>query len=254
MIGVLSAEWLKMRSVRSTLYIIGVAASCVVFAAVWAWYVAHLWDTLPPERKIRQAAPGEHLAKTVVPFCMAVLGVLAITSEYATGLIRPSLIAAPRRIMMLAAKALVVATLAVTTGLAVMFGAFFVARLIMGDRPIEGYQSALSDEVPMLAAGGASVVLLALVGLGLGALLRSTAATLTAVVVLMFVLPAVAGFLPAPWDDRVSSVMLPTLPGELANYPEAAGVLPPAGALAVMLTYLTVALRVGAIALIRRDA
>lgn len=251
--GLLSAEWLKVRSVRSTWYILGVAAACVLFAAVWAWYVGHLWDTAPAGQKVRQAAPGEHLAKTVVPFAMAVFGVLAVTSEYATGLIRTTLTTRPRRLRVLLAKVVVVAAGATVTGLVAMFGAFFVARRIMGDRPIEGYRSSASVEVPALVAASASVLVLALIGLGLGAAFRSTAAALAVVVGMVFVLPTVVRFMPTPWDDRLSSVLLPALPEAWASQPADAGVLSPQAAVAAMVAYVVVAVGLGAVALQRRD-
>lgn len=249
----LSAEWLKVRSVRSTAYLVIVAAGCVAFAALWAWYVGHLWDTSPPGRRIREAASGEHLAKTVVPFVMALFGVMTVTSEYATGVIRGSLTAVPPRLRLLSSKAVVVAAVAAATGLAGIFGAFFVGRLVMGDRPIEGYQSNVSDEVPTLLATSAAVVVLALVGLGLGTAFRSTVGATFVVVGLVFVLPAMAQLLPGPWDDRISSVLLPALPEQLANSPDTTGVLQPAAAFVVMLAYVVAALGSGAITLQRRD-
>jgi len=110
MIGVLASEWLKLRSVRSTCWLIGVAAAGVLLAALLAWSGARLWDGLPPARRAQMAPmPVEQVVLPLVQLCLAVLGVLAITAEYATGMIRTSLVVVPRRLALLGAKAPVVA-------------------------------------------------------------------------------------------------------------------------------------------------
>jgi ABC-2 type transport system permease protein len=269
MIGVLTSEWLKLRSIRSTYYLLGVAAAGVLLAALLAWDGARLWDSLSPARRAHMAPISvEQTILPLVQLCLAVLGVLAITSEYATGMIRTSLVVVPRRLALLAAKAPVVAAIALVAGEVVMFAMFFVSRLIIGARLIPGNMAPVSSEVRVLLAAGLSVPVFALVGVGLGTVLRSTAGALVAVVVLLFVLPTFAHFLPPPWDDRAGSAMLPSLAGQLAGAGTGEGVaaafvggspggnalLSPLGALLVMAAYVAAALVPGAVTISRRDA
>ncbi|MDP9867738.1 MULTISPECIES: ABC transporter permease [Streptosporangium] len=256
MTDVLAAEWLKLRSVRSTWYVLGLVALAVPVAAFLALQGVNGWDGLPPERRTRfQAPPVEQVLLPLVQLCMGVLAVLSITSEYATGTIRASLAAVPRRRRVLAGKAVVVAGISLLGGLLFLAGAFAAGRAVVGDRPLSpGYVTPPEAEIPMLLASGLSVAVVALVGLGLGAVLRSAAGAIVTVSALLFVLPVVAALLPAPWGGRAGSVLLPDLAGQLVDHPSAVGDLPPLGALAVLAAYVVAALGAGAAVLTRRDA
>ncbi|GAA3138462.1 hypothetical protein [Nonomuraea salmonea] len=89
--SVLASEWLKLRSVRSTYYALGAAALMVVLGIGWTLYVRDLAGV----RGTLSAAAPEQGILPLLQISLAVLGVLAITSEYATGLIRTSLVTAP---------------------------------------------------------------------------------------------------------------------------------------------------------------
>ncbi|MEV4379202.1 ABC transporter permease [Streptosporangium sp. NPDC049644] len=262
-VDVPAAEWLKLRTVRSTWYVLAAVASFVVLSAVFTLYVGSLWDGLPPEGRLtlRTARP-EQIILMPVQICMAVLGVLSFTSEYATGMARTSFTVLPRRGVVLAARAAVVAAVAFTVGQASGFIAFFASRLIIGARPIPGFGTPLAQEFPKIFAGGLSVLVLAMVGLGAGAVLRSTAGAITAVVVYLYVLPRFVLLLPDPWNARIGSVLLEDLTVQAVGEPPlavglgdaAAGIgLSPPAALAVMSLYVVVALAAAAVALTRRD-
>jgi ABC-2 type transport system permease protein len=255
MTDVLNSELLKLRSVRSTTYVLLAIAASLLAGALISYLMTADWDSSPPDlrQKFGAADPGV----MVVPFgqfCLGVLGALAITSEYGSGMIRTALVSVPRRRAYLLAKVAVVAGVSLAVALVTTFLAYQTGELITGDRPrpISAYDS-FADAVPTLLASTASLVLLALVGLGLGFLLRSTAGALVTLCGLLFVLPVIALLLPQPWNDRAYSVMLPVLApqlsGELPDPP-----LSPLGAGLVMIAYLVVALGSGATALLRRDA
>jgi ABC-type transport system involved in multi-copper enzyme maturation permease subunit len=251
---VLAAEWLKIRTVRSTYYVLLAVLLMVALGAVLAWAGVDGWDKLTPARRAHfQATPMEQVILPAVQFTLAVLGVLAITSEYATGMIGTSLTAMPGRRRLLAAKAAVAGSVALVAGLAAEFGLFFAGRLIVGDRPIPGNTGPLIHQVPRVACLGLSVMVIALVGLGLGTVLRSTAGALTSIAALLFVLPVLAHFLPAPWSDRVAAVLPAGLPLQLAHAASRA-VLSPTWALVILIAYVAVALLAGTSLIARRDA
>ncbi|MGW5263272.1 ABC transporter permease [Microbispora sp. NPDC004025] len=260
MIDALAAEWLKLRTLRSTSVVLGVVAVVVGLMALLAWYAAHLWDGLPPDQR-------DHLAVSSLPevthmlasLCLAVLGVLAFSGEYGTGMIRTTLTVLPARGRVLAAKAGVVAVVAVCTGLTAVLATHAAGRLIIGDRAIQGQSSEpLSRQLPHFLAMSLSIAMFALLGLCLAAITRSALAAIAILVAVWYVLPIVGYNLPAPWGERVGSILPGALAGQLAgtgNPDSVAGaLLSPLAALAVMAAYVAVPYGVAAVLLARRDA
>ncbi|MFI6520351.1 ABC transporter permease subunit [Spirillospora sp. NPDC050679] len=254
MTAVLASEWLKLRSVRSTHWTAAAVAGFTLLCCAWSFMVADIYDgRAAAERAAMRAAPAEHPLTLALPLCAALLGVLAVTAEHATGMIRTSLAAVPDRSTLLAAKAGAVAAAALAVSVPSVGAAFLLGRLIVGDRAIPEFQTPVADELPWLAALCLQAVVLALVGLGLGAVTRSTAGAVTAVSVLLFVLPVAAETLPpAPWNERLSAVLPAGLPAAIGGRAEPA-LLPPAAAVAVLAAYAVVALAAGAAVLARRD-
>ncbi|WP_326796988.1 DUF1349 domain-containing protein [Streptomyces sp. NBC_01808] len=127
----------------------------------------------------------------------AALGVLFITAEYKRGMIRTTFTAGPRRGRVLAAKGAVLAAVAFAAGLAAAVLSFLVGQHALragGHRPPQFPEVSLAEGPALRAVVGTGLLLalVALLALGLGALLRHTAAAVTIVVVL-FVLPLVLG-------------------------------------------------------------
>ncbi|MCE7001218.1 ABC transporter permease [Saccharothrix sp. S26] len=255
MTDVLNSEWLKLRSVRSTTYVLLAIVLCLLGGALVSYLMTADWDTSPPDVQ-RQFGAADPSAMVVpfTQFCLGVLGAMAITSEYGSGMIRTALVSVPQRKTYLLAKTVVVAGASLLIGLATTLVAYEIGELITGDRPhpISAYTT-FSDAVPTLLANTASLVLLGLLGLGLGFILRSTAGALVTLCALLFVLPSLTLILPAPWNDRVYSIMLPALAPQLSGEMSGTPLTPPQAAL-VMLTYLLLTLTTATITLLRRDA
>lgn len=246
------AEWIKLRSVKSTCYIVGAVVGLLVVGGVLAQLGVNGWDNLTPDRRARfQATPFHDLIAPILQLCLAVLAILTVTAEYASGMIRTSLTVVPQRSRMLLAKLPVVAGVSLLLGEATEFAMFMVGRLIVGDRPIPGNTDPVAVEVPRVLCLGLAVMVVALVGLGLGAAIRSTAGAIVSVAALVFVIPGLVRLLPSPLSDQVAAVMLPNLPGELAH---SGGVLPPLAALAIMIAYVVVSLGIGLLVVTRRDS
>lgn len=243
-------EWMKLRTVRSTYIALAVAAVAVAAGAAWAWNVANLYDGRPIDDKISTAASAEYLVIQILPICLGVLGVLTITSEHATGMINSTLIAVPRRLAVLGSKIFIVAATAFVVSLLCLLGALLAGRGLVGNRPIAGYTGALTDQLPLVFASAALVAVTAVVGLSLGAIVRSTAGAVVALTTLLFVLPGLTRLLPAPWSDRVNALLLPSLPEELSG---TGGVLEPVVAAGVLATYAIVTITIAALSLTRRD-
>jgi hypothetical protein len=260
MTDALAAEWAKLRTVRSTYIALGVALAFAGLGVLMTWQAIAVWDGLPPERRARFGLGDiAGLVSWVGGLCLAVLGVLAVTSEYRTGMIRTTFAVMPGRRTVLAAKASVVGVISLVAGMAVTFATFFGTRLVIGDRPIAGHRTAIAQEFPEQFAQASLIVVYALLAVGLAVLLRSSAAAIVGIVVLWYPLPMLTGFLPDPWGKRVAAFVPDALPGQIvgdgANASSVYGdVLSPAAAAALMAAYALLPLCVAAAVMKRRDA
>jgi ABC-2 type transport system permease protein len=260
--GVLAAEWLKLRSVRSSAYLVLVVAAGVVCCLLLSVYAANYWDHgTAVQRERISVSPMYEISGIFGQICVAVLGVLAATSEYSTGSIRSSLVATPRRGTLLAAKAVVVGCAGLTIGAVSGLAALFGGRAIVGERPIAAYSAPLAGELRLALASAVLIAVFGLVGLGIGFLFRSTPAAVVVMVLLWYVLPMLGQTLPDPWDDRYASVMLLALSRELAGAEALSArvggpeyLLSPTAAAVAIAAYVVAALGAGALRLRRSDA
>ncbi|MFI7125464.1 ABC transporter permease subunit [Nonomuraea sp. NPDC050153] len=220
---------------------------------------ANMYDTAPAARRPNaRIADLEEVIVIVPQLCMGILGTLAITSEYVTGLIRTSLTVVPRRWPVLVAKSTIVGVLGLIIGLVTVFGTYFVTRWVLGDRFSGAYAGAFADRLPLLTATSLTVSAFALLGLGLGALFRSTAASIATLAGLVYVIPMIIGNIPEPWSERLGSVMIGALPreitGDIITTSVYGSLLPPAAAAAVLVAYALVPLLAATWLVRRRDA
>ncbi|WP_433478829.1 ABC transporter permease subunit [Spirillospora sp. CA-142024] len=258
MIDAFASEWYKIRTVRSTMTIIGTVAAFMLLCVLWSWYVAGYWDGLSAARRATaKAAPAEQPLAVSLPVCAVVLGALTLTSEYSCGMNRTSLAAMPRRLTLFTAKATVTAATMLAAALVSLAVGSAAGKAIVGERPVPAFQGAAADVAAHLLWLGLTTAAITLVTFGLGAVLRSTAGTITVGMAVLIVLPGLAQLLPAPWDDRIWSAMPGNLSNQIAGAPGSStdhGVLSPALAVALLVGYVAVVLAVGAVSFARRDA
>ncbi|GAB2614231.1 hypothetical protein [Kribbella endophytica] len=207
MLPVLTSEWTKLRSVRSTPLSLLFAAAVSVAGAFFS-ATGRAADYAGLSNADRLAFDPVNLSFDGLAFAQlafGVLGVLAISPEYTTGQIRTTFTAVPRRTRVLLAKVSITSVVALVVGTVLAFVCFFVAQA--------GLRSAhvgvrLGSPGALRAVLGASLYLitLTLLGVGLGALIRHTAGAISALFALVFVLPVVAANLsswttwPAKWN------------------------------------------------------
>jgi ABC-type transport system involved in multi-copper enzyme maturation permease subunit len=254
------SEWTKIRSVRSTLWSIAAMAGVAIGLNALINYlsITRRWDTtMPPDEQARILSHplSEILAgpMSVAQFAVAVIGVMAISSEYATGMIRSTLQAQPRRATMLGAKLAVLGMLMFVVGEVLSFGAFFVGKLVIGSKvPVN-----LDDPGVLRAVFGAGlyITVLALFSFAVGLILRHTAGAITAVLGLMMVVSQLTQLLPGTVGHHIHAWM-PTNAGYLILEqqvdPEA--LLTPWQGLGVFAGWTVLLLLVGTYLLRRRDA
>jgi ABC-2 type transport system permease protein len=241
-------EWIKLRSLRSTwlTLAIAVAASAGIALAIGS---------------SSTTSGGMFVGNTLVGMLIGVLligvvGVLAMTSEYTSGTIRATFAAAPRRLRVLAAKAAVVGAVALITGEAAAFLSFFAGCMTLR----HGITAPALSQPGVLRAivlTGASLSPIGLFGLGLGAIIRHTAAAITVVVGIV----SVGG----PFIGQLNLAIRPYLPIYIVSHslsattplcrPGAASCwLSAWSGLGMLAIYAAIAMVLGALILAWRDA
>ena len=200
------AEWTKIRSVRSTVWtLIAFVVVTVGFTALLTLAISANWSQAQPaQRAATVSDPVATILGTGLEFgqlAIAVLGVLVITNEYSTGMIRSSLLAVPKRLPMLVAKALVFTVLVLVIGEIVALCSFFVGGAILHSHaPVS-----LGDPGVTRAVIGAGLFLavLGLFSLAIGALMRHSAGAICTAIGVVFVLPIIGAFLPGSWGQHI---------------------------------------------------
>lgn len=252
--AVIAAESYKLRTVRSTYLTLGFVALAIGLGILATAALTH--DFASATAQERQHFDAD-MAPMILPFvqlAVATLATLAITGEYGTGLIRTSLLAVPLRRRLFGGKIVVVGGLATLIGLVTSFGLAGAAWLITAEQQALRPWDSFGDAVPAALASTVTTTVVALVALGLGTALRSTAAGLVTSIGLLFVVPFVSNFLPAAMAKWALSVSLLALPDQLAGTASAGATLTPAGAAITLTGYVLIALTAGWLALSRRDA
>ena len=184
-------EWLKLRSVRSTAWILLVFAAGMIGLAILVHDPSALGhDVRPGPRRPSTRPRGLRRALALGQLALGVLGALVITTEFSSGMIRATLAAVPRRPLLLAAKAAVLGAVALVVGEIFAFAAFAVGELVLRS-PAPHATLGQPGVLRAVLMAGAYPALIALIGLGLGAIIRHTAGAISAVVGILFVLPLI---------------------------------------------------------------
>jgi len=257
-VGILRSEWIKLRSVRSTVwsYAIIVVVSFAI-ALLLAATITFDGATPPAEMQtslVLQASTfGIYFGQLVV----CVLGVLTISGEYSTGMIRSTLTAVPKRLPALVAKTLVVFVTTVIVGLVSVFGSLLIASPLLAS---QGVRADYSDGtlIGNLLLGALYLGLTAVFALGLGAVLRNSAGGIAAALGTILLLPTVVSLIAALTRAQWASDLMPYLfsnAGTGMYTPGAGGTALDQGQnTLVVLAWVAVSLIAGAVLLKRRDA
>ncbi len=280
--GVLRSEWIKLRTLRSTLwcYVIIVLLT-IGLGLLIAGALPAPTGTGTPTHDVQQSTwvTVSTLGIGFAQLVSAVLGALVITGEYGTGMIRSTFAAVPKRLPAIVAKALV---FGVTTFVVALVGLVAAALVTAPLLPGKGITPDFGDGNVWLAlVGGAGyTALIGLLAFGIGLAIRSSAASIAAALGLVLVVPTIlqvlAAVTRADWPANIAAFLPSSAGGKLYAYPGAAAesLAPdrPGGAasaaasaantitldswqgLLVLLGWVVVAFIVGAILVKRRDA
>ena len=249
---VVRSEWTKLWTVRSTNWSLFVAVvltigfpilASAVISSHWAEHDHRGFNPLDP------ALVGSQIAQLAI----GVLGVLVVTAEYSTGMIRATLTAVPKRLPVLWAKAGVFAVVTFALMLPSVLIAFFSSQSILSS-----HHASYSWHHPGVARAviGAALYLavVAVLTVGIGTIIRNTAGGIAAFAAIFFVLPPLMNVLPTSWNNAIS----PYLPGSagraIIQLTHDSTTLAPWTGFALFVGYALLSLALGAIVLLRRDA
>jgi ABC-type transport system involved in multi-copper enzyme maturation permease subunit len=243
--GVVAAEWTKFSSLRSTWITTGVSVLLLIAFGMIA-SASFSGDGLS---SIDLALSGSTLAALSV----GVLGVLLGAGEYTTGMIRATLTAVPRRLPVLWSKSLVAGLAAFVVMTAGAFAAFALGSVVLNDE-VAGLSLGDDGVLRALIGAGLYLGLVAVLGVAIGMLVRSSAGAIAILAGALLIVPGLAALLP----DDVSEAVTPYLPSNAGSavmaLTEADGTLAPWTGLAVFGGYVAVVLAAAAYRLRRTDA
>ena len=199
--NVLVSEWTKLRSLRST-YWTAIVAVVVAIGIAILGCVSFVRHFAPSDLNGFDAATFSVQGLYAAQILIGALGVLAITGEYATGMIRTTLTSVPQRRAMLLLKGAVFAAAALVLGEIAAFGAFGVGQAILHGK---GAGVSLSDHnvLRVVIGGGLYIAIVGLLAFGLGGLVRRTAGALATFFAVLFLPSALIDLLPSSWHDAV---------------------------------------------------
>lgn len=250
----LRSEWTKLTTVRSTFWSLFAAAALGIgLGAIISWAGANRYNRDLELHFDWNATDHSLRSLTIAQLAFAVLGVMIISGEYSTGMIRTSLAAVAKRSRMLSAKLSVFTVIALIAGEVIAFATFFLGQaLIYGKAPSAsiGYPHVARAVI----GAGVYLALLALLGAGFGTIVRHAAAGIAAMVAILFVLPGIAFALPTSWQRPIEKYWPTNAGQQFAMVRHDAHTLPPWQGLGVMVAFVAVVLVVAFVLLERRDA
>lgn len=261
---IVKSEWIKLRTLRSTMWALIITVVVMVGFSVLLAFVAHNFATPSPGTPDgRPPSPGMsntevvqlvntfgyHFAELVV----AVLGVLLITGEYGTGIIRSTMAAAPKRIPALVAKYLVVGVTTFVVSLVAIGISYLVTKPILGMHDLNAGLS--GQTIRVFLACALLLAMISLFALAIGALMRHSAGAISTVLGILLLVPIILGILGAfvSWAGDISKWIPSSVADRMITTTTAAGELTPLQGFGMLALYVVVLAAASAVLMRRRD-
>jgi ABC-2 type transport system permease protein len=249
------SEWTKLRSLRSTLWSLFAAILLTILLPVlFAAITSSHWGSMSPhERADRHpldiALAGVNLSQLAI----AVLGVLVITGEYSTGMIRASFAAVPKRLPVLWAKTAVFGLVTLLLMVGPVLIAFFASQAILSRHHILQVSFSHPGVARSVIGGAVYLMLVGIFALGIGAIVRNTAGAIATFAGIFFVIPPLMNILPSSWNDAISKYLPSEAGRQLFSLTHDANSLSPGAGGLLFVGYCALTLAIAAVLLVRRD-
>ncbi|MCU1474391.1 ABC transporter permease subunit [Amnibacterium sp.] len=272
---VLRSEWIKLRTLRSTWWCAAlIVVLSVLFGLLIAAFINRDGSTLPTAAQDGDLVAVVTIGTSFTQLIAAVLGVLVISGEYGTGMIRSTFTAVPNRLPAVFAKLVVLAVSMVVVGLVAVALTFAATAAILSGH---GIGARLGDAAVWMPIVGSAVylALVAVLAFAVGALVRNTAGAISAAIGLLLVLPILLtvaiGLTQATWLLNVNALLPSAAGAQLHAYAAPGGtvtgpggrgpvqatadvVLNGWGGLGVLVAWILVLLAPALVLIRRRDA
>jgi ABC-2 type transport system permease protein len=251
---VLFSEWIKFRSLRSSIGGLVALVVTLIGGAAYSAVGIVVSDSQPAAEAVADDPTGGYLSGVALAQLVAVVvGVIAVTGEYRSTMIRSSIAAVPTRAPLVWGKAVAAATVITVVAVAALLPALLVARAIVAIADVSLFLTTPGLATTMIGPA-AALGITAAWAVGCGWLLRNTAVALFALLGVLYLLPSLAAFLP----QTVGQIVGPFLPNyafeAAARATPVDGTLPPWLGLLVYAGYAVITLAAAALVLRRRDA
>jgi len=221
---------------------------------LFATIISNRWSHLSPhERADRHPLDVALAGVNIGQLAIGVLGILVISGEYSTGMIRSTLIAVPKRLPVLWAKAAVYALVAFVLMLPAVLIAFFGSQAILRNHHILEISFSHPGVARTVIGGAVYLMLLGVFALGLGAIVRNTAGGIATFAAIMFVIPPLLNVLPSSWNNAINPYLPSTAGQAIFSLTHGSDTLAPGPGLALFCGYTALSLALAAVLLVRRD-
>lgn len=249
------SEWTKLHSLRSTRWSLLIAVVLSIgLPALFASVTSSHWGSMSPhERADRHPLDIALAGVNVAQLAIAVLGVLVITGEYSTGMIRASITAVPKRLPVLWAKIGVFGSVTFVLMLPAVIIAFFVSQSILSEHELLQISWSHPGVARSVVGGAGYLMLIGVFALAIGAIVRNTAGGIAAFAALFFVIPPLMNILPSRWNNAISPFLPDAAGRRMFSLTTGAHDLHPWPGFLLFLGYTTLAVVVAAVLLVRRD-
>ena len=248
---VIASERVKFLTLRSTVSVLTVTLlAMVIVGAIVGWNTRHLSPVLDANDIVASSPlQGYYLGQLLI----GTLGVLFVTGEYATGQIRSTLVAVPRRLPVFWGKLTVFTAVTLVPLIAVSLAAFAIAEAIIGHYRV-GFSLSDPGAARVVIGTGIYLTLIGILGMAIGWIVRSTPGAIVTYIGVILVLPGIFGSVLGHWGKVVSEVLPSSTGAAFINTIPDGYALRPWPGLMVMIGWLLLFLAVAATLLRRRDA
>ena len=247
------SEWIKFRSVPSTLYsVIAMFVLTLGLGALINLGISH--DYQSHSEKIFDPLATSLFGTFFAQFVVGVIGALIVTNEYTSGSIRNSLAAVPRRVLLIASKLVVLVVVLIAISEIIVFLAFFIGQAILKTGRAPTFTIGSTGVLRGVVLAGVYLVLLGAMGFAFGLLLRKTTAAIVVFVVVQLVVPGLLFLLPTRWGQPILRYMPNELGVGMMTANHAPGTFAPVECTLLLLVYVVALLAIGTALMNSRDA
>jgi ABC-2 type transport system permease protein len=252
---VVLSEWTKLHSLRSTRWSLfaGILLT-ILFPVIFAAATSSHWGSMSAhERADRHPLDIALAGVNVSQLAIAVLGVLVITGEYSTGMIRASFAAVPKRLPVLWGKTVVFAVVSFLLMLPPVLIAFFASQAILSRHHLLQISFSHPGVARSVIGGAVYLLLVGVFALGIGAIVRNTAGGIATFAAIFFVIPPLMNILPTSWNNAISQYLPSEAGRQIFSLTHGAHSLAPLPGGLLFLGYCALTLAIAAVLLVRRD-